>query len=137
MPSRDQALLHPLLQPLCRQFISRCQQEGIHAFVTQTYRSADEQDALYEQGRSLPGAIVTNAKGGSSAHNCTLADGTPAAKGFDFAIKSENGQLDWNADDDQWIKARAIGEALGLYSGEHFPRPDYDHFELTDWKTIA
>ena len=32
-------------------------------FLTQTYRSPEEQNDLFEQGRSKPGKVVTNAKG--------------------------------------------------------------------------
>jgi peptidoglycan L-alanyl-D-glutamate endopeptidase CwlK len=38
-----------------------------------TLRTFAEQDGLYAQGRSKPGAIVTNAKGGQSYHNYGLA----------------------------------------------------------------
>lgn len=48
------------------------------------FRSINEQNKLYEQGRSTPGAIVTDAKGGSSFHNyglavdiCNLVHGKP------------------------------------------------------------
>lgn len=36
-------------------------------------RSYPEQDALYAQGRSTKGSIVTNARGGSSNHNFAIA----------------------------------------------------------------
>ena len=38
-----------------------------------TYRSFDEQNHLYAQGRTKPGKIVTYAKGGQSYHNFGLA----------------------------------------------------------------
>lgn len=41
--------------------------------VIQGMRSIIYQDALYAQGRTRPGAIVTKAKGGSSLHNYGLA----------------------------------------------------------------
>ena len=37
--------------------------------VAQGYRTVEEQDALYAQGRTTPGPIVTHAKGGESRHN--------------------------------------------------------------------
>jgi hypothetical protein len=41
--------------------------------VTSGYRSFDEQNEIFEQGRSLPGQIVTQAQGGQSLHNFGLA----------------------------------------------------------------
>lgn len=38
-------------------------------FLTQTYRSPERQDELYEQGRTTSGNIVTWVKGGHSYHN--------------------------------------------------------------------
>ena len=46
---------------------------GHVVILTCTYRSPVEQDALYAQGRTLPGKIVTHAKGGESLHNKGLA----------------------------------------------------------------
>ncbi|SVE43245.1 uncharacterized protein METZ01_LOCUS496099, partial [marine metagenome] len=42
-------------------------------FVVHTLRTYAEQDDLYEQGRTEPGKIVTNARGGKSWHNFGLA----------------------------------------------------------------
>lgn len=41
--------------------------------VAQGYRSNEEQDALYAQGRTTPGNIVTWARGGESPHNFGFA----------------------------------------------------------------
>ena len=66
--------------------------------IVQGLRTIEEQDALYAQGRTKPGKIVTNAKGGSSFHNYGVA--------IDFAImydKDNNGiyeELSWNPDID-------------------------------------
>jgi peptidoglycan L-alanyl-D-glutamate endopeptidase CwlK len=57
-----------------------CAAAGISATITFTYRSPATQDALYAQGRTKPGRIVTNARAGSSFHNYGLAyDATPTA----------------------------------------------------------
>lgn len=138
MASRDPKTLHPLLQPLAQQFLVQCMAEGINVFLTCCYRSNEEQDEDYAKGRTFPGKIITNAQAGQSPHNCTIADGNiPAAKAFDFGIKTNEGSLDWDASDVQWVRARDIGESLGLYSGEYFPRKDYDHLELPNWRDVA
>ena len=57
--------------------------------VTQGLRTYAEQDALYAQGRTVPGEIVTNAAAGYSWHNFGNAvDLVPE----DITI----GQPDWN-----------------------------------------
>lgn len=74
-------LLHPLVR---REVIDTI--EAIEAMlpvtakirIVQGLRTIAEQDAIYAQGRTKPGPIVTNAKGGSSYHNYGLA--------FDFAV---------------------------------------------------
>jgi peptidoglycan L-alanyl-D-glutamate endopeptidase CwlK len=47
--------------------------QGIYVGVAQGYRSIAEQNRLYAQGRTLPGPIVTNARGGQSIHNRGIA----------------------------------------------------------------
>ena len=42
---------------------------GPMVILTCTYRSPQEQEALYAQGRTKPGQRVTNARGGQSLHN--------------------------------------------------------------------
>ena len=57
--------------------------------IVQGYRTMSEQATLYAQGRTTPGAIVTNSKPGSSFHNYGLA--------IDFAImydKDKNGTFE-------------------------------------------
>lgn len=95
------------------------------------YRSFEEQDALYAQGRTTPGDIVTNAKGGESAHNYGCAT--------DWTWFDEQGQLHWLEDkDSRWGQFwSAIDDIPQLYSGRFFS--DLDHVELRldiPWKSI-
>lgn len=62
---------------------------GVHPFITQTLRTFAESDALYAQGRTKKGPIVTNAKGGASYHNYGLA--------LDFVIQVD-GEMNWKVD---------------------------------------
>ncbi|MES2731737.1 MAG: M15 family metallopeptidase [Bacteroidota bacterium] len=59
-------------------------------FLTCTYRSNQEQEALYAQGRTKPGQIVTRARAGQSRHN------TKPSTAFDIAFKGADGKPDWN-----------------------------------------
>lgn len=130
MTSRDIADLHPDMRPLCRQFLLLTSQENIPAFLTCTYRSVDDQNKLYAQGRSRAGKIITYAKGGESKHNFTI-DGKPASKAFDIAIRGAIGELNWDAQSQPWQRAGAIGRELGLTWGGDFKRiKDYPHFEI-------
>lgn len=60
-------------QTLCRQSLKKLHAHGLDARVISGTRTYAEQTALYRQGRSLPGKIVTNAKAGQSWHNFGMA----------------------------------------------------------------
>jgi len=93
------------------QFIAECESTDnitLRAMLP-VFRSVDEQKALYAQGRSAPGKIVTNAQGGQSYHNyglavdlCELsADGTEVLWNFNMGtldpIAKKYG-LEWGGD---------------------------------------
>lgn len=128
MSSRSLDDLHPILKPIAIQFLDDCKSERIEAFITCTYRSAAEQDEMYALGRTKPGKRVTNAKGGQSEHNTTLA-GKPAARAFDIAIRV-NGILNWDTSHPHWKRVGQIGKALGLVWGAEWRLRDWPHFEL-------
>lgn len=96
--------LHPYVAALCKKFVAACKKEGIDVLITSTYRDNESQNAIYAQGRTKPGRIVTNAKAGQSWHNYRLA--------FDF-VPIVNGKAMWN-DARSFKRCRQIGEALGL-----------------------
>ncbi len=95
------ALLHPKLRDEIASIIDVIEakwQPNMKVRIVQGLRTIDEQNALYAQGRTKEGQIVTNAKGGSSYHNYGLA--------IDFAImydKDNNGTfeaLSWDVNYD-------------------------------------
>lgn len=102
--SRDLKELRASVQGMAEDFIERCAEEGIDILVTSTYRDAESQAALYAQGRTASGNIVTNAKPGESYHNYRVA--------FDF-VPLVNGKPQWN-DTRLFERCGAIGEACGL-----------------------
>ena len=61
---RNIATLLPQVQPLARALIENAAAIGIAIKVISGTRTDDKQYALYEQGRSTAGQIVTNARGG-------------------------------------------------------------------------
>lgn len=60
---RDIALCRPRLQHLAGQLIEECGRQGLSIKIGEIFRTVAEQDALYAQGRTEPGNIVTNAPG--------------------------------------------------------------------------
>lgn len=104
----DTSNMNIVLQHKANEFIKECEKAGIKVAITQGFRSIVYQNELYAQGRSKPGKIVTNLKGGYSPHNYGLA--------FDFCIY-HNGKIDWNASNPKWTQAGKIGEKLGLEWG--------------------
>ena len=71
--SRDLTLLHPKLQIHIPQIIEECKAQGLPVLVTDGWRTRAEQDALYAQGRTKPGTVVTNVWYPNSAHNWGVA----------------------------------------------------------------
>ena len=59
-------------------------------FLTCTYRSNDEQAALYAKGRTEPGSIVTHIKA-NGKHNLF------PSHAFDIAFKDSKGVTKWDA----------------------------------------
>jgi peptidoglycan L-alanyl-D-glutamate endopeptidase CwlK len=118
------AQINPELAGKVRSLAALLADENIIIRVTQGLRSWNEQQALYAQGRTTPGKIVTNAPPGYSWHQFGLA--------VDVAPFNLEGQPDWNAEDPNWKRIIALGESLGLVSGSTFIScPDDPHFQLT------
>ena len=68
------ALLHPIYIPPFTAFIDEIENVTGRIFrVVQGLRTWAEQQALWNQGRTTPGKIVTHAQGGQSWHNYGLA----------------------------------------------------------------
>lgn len=66
---RDIALCHPRMQKIAAQWITACKAEGINVAISETLRTAAEQDALYAKGRTKPGNIVTMQKAVPTGHS--------------------------------------------------------------------
>lgn len=119
--SRDIGLLHPELIEVCHAFIAACASLGLKVGVSETWRSKAEQDAIYAQGRTTAGAIVSNAKYPLSPHNWGLA----------FDIYRNDGKGAYNDADGWFARCGAVGKTLGLFWGGEFRSfTDKPHFEL-------
>ncbi len=137
--------LEPKTRELCEKFLAACAGVGIALRVTQTLRTFDEQDRLFQQGRTIPGpnatkdrplgGIVTKAKPGQSPHNFGMA--------FDVCFDAKKSRACYPpTDDPRWQKIGVLGESLGLNwggpngKGDRFTF-DRPHFERPDWKTAS
>lgn len=114
------ATLLPELQPVARALVKKAAANGIQIKVISGLRSYAEQDALYAQGRTTPGRIVTKAKGGYSNHNFGIA--------FDIGVFSGSEYL---PESPLYRAVGALGMDLGLeWGGNWTSLVDEPHFQL-------
>jgi len=97
----------------------------VHVF--EGYRTPARQDYLYQQGRTRPGDIVTNLRGGESLHNYGVA--------VDIVFGPE-GHPSWNPKE-PWLLLGTIGKKHGFeWGGDWSGWKDMPHFEMTLEYTI-
>ena len=126
--SRDLDDLIPEARSRAANFVQQCKAAGIDVLITSTYRDAESQNAIYAQGRTTPGKIVTNAKAGQSWHNYRCA--------FDF-VPVVNGKAQWN-DLATFTKCGEIAEHCGLeWAGRWKKFKELAHCQYTGGKTLA
>ena len=126
--SRNLDDLVPPAKQRAEAFIAAAKAKGIDLLVTSTYRDNESQDALYAQGRTTPGNIVTRAKAGQSWHNwrCAL-DVVPLV----------NGKAIWD-DQAMWKQVGEIGKSCGLeWAGDWVTFKEFPHFQYTGGMTLA
>lgn len=110
-------------------FINHAEKQGFKLRVYSGFRSFVEQGDLYEQGRSKPGKIVTNAKPGKSLHNYGLA--------FDL-VEIKDGKALW--ENPNWGKIGEMGKLFGFSWGGDWKMTDLvdkPHFENRFGKTTG
>lgn len=110
--------LHPAIQKQAISFIQEAEKAGIKLRVTSALRTFDEQQALYNKGRTTAGRVETNAKAGYSYHNFGLA--------FDV-VEIKGGKTLWN--NPNWSKIGALGEKYGFEWGGKWKFVDKPHFQ--------
>jgi len=127
--SRSLDDLLPAVKVRVEKFINSAKDAGIDLLVTSTYRDNESQNALYAQGRTKPGRIVTNAKGDQSFHNYRCAvDVVPLL----------NGKPVWDAENDIWQKVGDFGIAAGLeWAGNWTKFREMPHFQYTNGLNLA
>jgi len=122
--------LLPKVRAMCEKFIAECDAQGIDVIITSTYRDAESQNALYAQGRTTTGSIVTKARAGQSYHNYRCA--------FDF-VPVVGGKAQWS-NTALFLKCGAIAKACGLeWAGDWKTFKEYPHCQFTGgltWKQL-
>jgi peptidoglycan L-alanyl-D-glutamate endopeptidase CwlK len=127
--SRSLDELTPPAKERVEQFLQLCKENDIDLLVTSTYRDHESQQALYEQGRTTAGKVVTNAKAGDSWHNWRCAvDVVPLI----------NGKPNWDGSDPVWTKIGELGEQAGLeWAGRWRTFKELAHFQYTGGLTLT
>lgn len=118
------ATLLPPVQPYARALVHKAASVGITVKVISGLRTYAEQDALYAQGRTAPGPIVTKARGGYSNHNFGIA--------FDIGVFEGTRYL---PESPKYKAVGALGVDLGLeWGGNWKTLVDQPHYQLRpDW----
>ena len=97
--------LLPLVERRANAVLEDMRQLGYEMRITQGLRSIEEQNKLYAQGRTAPGKIVTNAKGGDSYHQWGVA--------VDYVFRKQG----YNVPETVWQTFGKIGEKHGFEWG--------------------
>ncbi len=128
-------VLHPKVRSEILHLIKLSYKAGVPIRVVQGYRTFEEQAALYAQGRSKPGPIVTNAPAGFSNHNYSLA--------IDFCLLKNGGAISWSQVEDNdkdgkkdWMEVVEIFKSAGYDAGIDWKFKDAPHLEKMFGYTI-
>lgn len=116
---RDISELTNNAQTACKLFMEECDKRGLNVIITETYRSQERQNYLYEQGRSRQGKVVTWTK--NSRHTsrrawdiCKNKKGEEYSDGAFFKVCGE------------------VAKKYGITWGGTWKTPDTPHFEIPE-----
>ncbi|MGV3612278.1 MAG: glycosyl hydrolase 108 family protein [Fluviicola sp.] len=118
--------LHPDIRTTVADYINLMDtKHGMKLRVTANpYRTFEEQDELYAQGRTKPGKKVTNARAGESYHNYGLAIDVVEIKPY-FGY-------DKGYDQKRWSLIGKEGKAMGFeWGGDFTTLVDKPHLQMT------
>jgi peptidoglycan L-alanyl-D-glutamate endopeptidase CwlK len=107
-------------QPLARRSLAALLAGGHGAKIISGTRTYAQQNALYRQGRSASGSVVTNARGGQSWHNFGLA--------WDIGLFRDGVYL---TDSTPYERASEVAKVAGLeWGGDWTGFKDTPHYQL-------
>ena len=114
------ATLQPQVRPYARALVQKAASVGINIKVISGLRTYAEQNELYAKGRTKPGRIVTNARGGYSNHNFGIAFDVGVFDGSSYVPASPRYK---------GVGARGVELGLG-WGGNWKTIKDEPHFQL-------
>lgn len=132
--------LHPFIREEVKMLVSTINNKILTGKakirVVQATRTFKEQQDLYNQGRTSPGKIVTQAKAGDSIHNYGLA--------FDMCLIIDNKEVSWDTvkdfDNDRqsdWMEIVTFLKKFNyVWGGDWRSFKDMPHFEKTGGNTL-
>ena len=124
------ATLHIKAQELARQFMQAVAGFEVTVKIISGARSYAEQDAIFAQGRTRPGRIVTNARGGESNHNFAIA--------WDVGLFDGGEYLDGDTSREQNLYAAlAQLRPSTLEWGGNWTKKDPPHYQLPTGLSIS
>lgn len=116
---KDMSELTPKAQIACGLFMAECERQGLKVKITETYRSQERQNYLYEQGRTRPGNKVTWTK--NSRHTKRRAwDICKNVKGQEYS------------DLQFFRKCGEVAKKLDITWGGTWKQADTPHFEISE-----
>ena len=119
--SRDLADLRPDVCANVETLLKMCKAQGLDVLVTQTLRDDEYQAYLYQQGRTRPGAIVTQSRA-TTFHGAGLA--------VDFCRNIKGHEYD---DAGFFRNVAVIAKAIGFsWGGDWTSFRDYPHLQWDD-----
>ena len=114
------ATLLPEVHRYARLLIAMSAKQDIKIMLLSGLRNYKHQNELYAQGRTKPGRIVTNARGGFSNHNFGIA--------FDVGVFEGKKYL---GESPKYAQVGVIGRGIGLeWGGDWKNFKDMPHFQL-------
>ena len=113
----DPRWLYPDFRQRLQSIESQMESEGFPVRVVEGFRSFLRSELLYNQGRTIPGKIVTQAKPGQSFHNYGMA--------VDYCFHGP----DPYSDHHPWALLGKVALASGCRWGGTFSHPDRPHVE--------
>lgn len=122
---RDPDQLHPELRAKLTKLRTMCEAQGLALGISECLRTVEEQDELYAQGRTKPGAIVTYARGSDygSQHQWGIA--------FDIYQNIPGHAYD---DPAFFVNVATLAKGIGLaWGGDWTGFVDRPHLYLPYW----
>ncbi len=115
--------LLPVAQKKARLFLQQCKSTGFDVRIISGTRTFAEQNILYAQGRTTPGPIVTNARGGQSNHNFGIA--------WDIGLFDADGSYNQNDADYITVAHQVLPQIANIeWGGNWHSIVDYPHYQL-------